>query len=424
MANQVHIGRLSFTSPASLDFSGGAGQRDLSIEGKLAEANLAEAKYIRDELIAMSQSMQYVPFRYDGDSTFDGYVYVTDSSVDIARYVLGGINYSISMEYMGKVGEIVKESVMTGKLIDNSHGITSTTNQFHVPPAEHYNYFHESDPTNGTRLASDQTTTSTSDTVTLQLKTGNNLRGFNAQYHINPEDFYKGAVRITTDSKLRQGINSPNVSSGAIIENGILKIVIGSSATQSRFTTSIWDQTSFVSEQEYAIHRGTPTSGSQLADEYKGWKTIQILRNMPELCIIRCTSNFLTSGQDRLTMDISLRRGAHHASIILNQSPKTSRLNVSTSSAPSSAASSATGYIKAGANDTDGNKFLLGSPVAFTNDLARGLIHSTTGSTQFKTFVGYELAQPNGSVNSGDTADSVRDQYLDNVSEYCKVIKA
>ena len=145
---------------------------------------------------------------------------------------------------------------------------------------------------------------------------------------------------------------------------------------------------------------------------------------MPELCIIRCTSNFQTSGQDRLTMDISLRRGAHHASIIINQWPKTSRLNLSLSSAPGSAASSATGYIKAGANDTDGNKFMFGSPVTFTSDLTRGLIHSTTGSTQFKTFVGYELAQANASVNSGDAADSVRDQYLDNVSEYCKVIKA
>ena len=97
---------------------------------------------------------------------------------------------------------------------------------------------------------------------------------------------------------------------------------------------------------------------------------------------------------------------------------------MSLSSAPGSAASSATGYIKAGANDTDGNKFMFGSPVTFTSDLTRGLIHSTTGSTQFKTFVGYELAQANASVNSGDAADSVRDQYLDNVSEYCKVIKA
>ena len=128
MAHQVHIGRLDITSPASLDFSGGGGSRDLRISGKIAETNLATVKYIRDELVSMAQSGVYVPFRYDGDSTFDGYVYVTDSSIDIARYSMGGFNYSIDMEYLGKVGEVVKESVMTGKLLDNAHSITSTTN--------------------------------------------------------------------------------------------------------------------------------------------------------------------------------------------------------------------------------------------------------------------------------------------------------
>lgn len=424
MANQVHIGRLSLTSPSGLDVSGGRGDRNLRISGKLAETNMATAKYARDELISMAQSGVYVPFRYDGDSTLDGFVYVTDSSIDIARYTLGGINYSIDMEYLGKVGEVVKESVMTGKLIDNSHSITSTTNQFHVPPANHYNYFHENDPTDGTRVAADLTTTSTSDTVTMRLKTSNNLRGKNAQFHVNPIDFFKGAVKITTDSKERCGMNSPNTPADAVIENGLLKITIGSTNNQSRITTRFWDTTSYGSEQEWAIHRGTPTSGNQLATEYQGWNTIQILRNTPELGIIRLTSNYQTSGQDRLTLDIALRRGAHHASVILNQSPKTSRLNISTSAAPTDSAASGTGYIKAGAVDTDGNKWLLGSPQTFTTDAARGLIYPTTGGTQLKVFLGYEYYQSGGSVNGADTGDSVRDQYLDNVSEYCKVVKA
>ena len=424
MANQVHIGRLSLTSPGSLDVSGGRGDRNLRISGKLAETNMATAKYARDELVSMAQSGVYVPFRYDGDSTLDGFVYVTDSSIDIARYTLGGINYSIDMEYLGKVGEVVKESVMTGKLIDNSHSITSTTNQFHVPPANHYNYFHENDPTDGTRVAADLTTTSTSDTVTMRLKTSNNLRGKNAQFHVNPIDFFKGAVKITTDSKERCGMNSPNTPADAVIENGLLKITIGSTNNQSRITTRFWDTTSYGSEQEWAIHRGTPTSGNQLATEYQGWNTIQILRNTPELGIIRLTSNYQTSGQDRLTLDIALRRGAHHASVILNQSPKTSRLNISTSAAPADSAAAGTGYIKAGAVDTDGNKWLLGSPQTFTTDAARGLIYPTTGGTQLKVFLGYEYYQSGGSVNGADTGDSVRDQYLDNVSEYCKVVRA
>lgn len=424
MAHQVHIGRLDITSPASLDFSGGAGERQLSISGKIAETDLDTVKYIRDELVSMAQAGVYVPFRYDGDSTFDGYVYLTDSSVDISKYSMGGFNYSLSMEYLGKVGEVVKESVLTGKLLDNAHSITSTSQQFHSPPGNHYNYFHQSNPTDGTRVAGDLTTTSVSDTVTMRIKRDNSLRGSNAQFHVDPADFYKGSVRITTDSRVRNGLTSPNVSAGAILENGIVKIRVGSNTTQSRIVSYLWDTTSYGSETEWAIHRGTPSGSNQLATEFRGWKTIQILRNTPELGIIRLTSHYQASGQDRLTLDISLRRGAHHASLILNQSPISSRLNISLSEDPSSDADTATGYIKAGAVDDDGNKWLLGSPSAFTEDLVRGLIYPTTGGTQLKAFIGYELYESDQSVFSHNTGDSVRDQYLDNVSEYCKVVKA
>ena len=424
MAHQVHIGRLDITSPASLDFSGGGGERQLRIQGKIAETDLATVKYIRDELVSMAQSGVYVPFRYDGDSTFDGYVYLTDSSVDIARYSMGGFNYSLDMEYLGKVGEVVKESVLTGKLLDNAHSITSTSQQFHSPPGNHYNYIHQSNPTDGTRVAGDLTTTTASDTVTMRIKRDSSLRGNNAQFHVDPADFYKGSVRITTDSKVRNGLASPNVSSGAILENGIVKIRVGSNLTQSRIVSYLWDTTSYGSEVEWAVHRGTPSGSHQLSTEFRGWKTIQILRNTPELGIIRLTSHYQASGQDRLTLDISLRRGAHHASLILNQSPISSRLNISLSEDPSSDADTATGYIKAGAVDGDGNKWLLGSPSAFTEDLVRGLIYPTTGGTQFKAFIGYELYESDLSVFSHNSGNSVRDQYLDNVSEYCKVVKA
>jgi len=314
--------------------------------------------------------------------------------------------------------------VLTGKLLDNAHSITSTSQQFHSPPGNHYNYFHQSNPTDGTRVAGDLTTATASDTVTMRIKRDNNLRGSNAQFHVDPADFYKGSVRITTDSQVRNGLASPNVSAGAILENGIVKIRVGSNTTQSRIVSYLWDTTSYGSETEWAIHRGTPSGSNQLATEFRGWKTIQILRNTPELGIIRLTSHYQASGQDRLTLDISLRRGAHHASLILNQSPISSRLNISLSEDPSSDADTATGYIKAGAVDDDGNKWLLGSPSSFTEDLVRGLIYPTSGGTQFKAFIGYELYESDLSVFSQNTGDSVRDQYLDNVSEYCKVVKA
>ena len=55
-------------------------------------------------------------------------------------------------------------------------------------------------------------------------------------------------------------------------------------------------------------------------------------------------------------------------------------------------------------------------------DVAREMMYKN--GAQIKAFIGYELAQENGSINSADARDSIRDQYLDNVYEYQKIIKA
>ena len=55
-------------------------------------------------------------------------------------------------------------------------------------------------------------------------------------------------------------------------------------------------------------------------------------------------------------------------------------------------------------------------------DLAREMLYKT--GAQMKAYIGYELAQENGSINTADTRDSVRDQYLDNVYEYQKLVKS
>jgi hypothetical protein len=421
LAHQVHIGRISFTSPAQLTYEGSGGNRTLNISGKLAESNLDTVKYIRDELISMAQSGYYVPFEYDGDDSFNGFVEVNSSNIDISRYSVGGFNYSIDMNYLGKTGEVVKESVITGKLIDNDHSITSTTQQFHTPPANHYNYYHISDPDSNVRYASDLTTTNAQDTVSLYFKTSSSLRAQNAQYHVNTSDFYKGAVKITTNNLTRNGLNSPNNPANAVIENGIFKIKVGNQSNESRFQTFIWDVSDYQSDYEYVIHRGTPLSGDQLATEFQGWNTIQVLRNTPEIGILRLTSNYESDGQGRLTVDISLRRGAHHASLVINQSPVTSRINLGLSSAL--AMSAETGYIKQTSLDTDGNKIIFGSPNSFTSDLTRGLIYPSSGGTQFKAFVGYELYNEDDTLSTHNESDNVRDQYLDNVSEYCRIIK-
>ena len=52
MANTVTIGRLTFTSPATLSDSKSGDSHEFTITGKFVKETLAEVKYLRDELLA------------------------------------------------------------------------------------------------------------------------------------------------------------------------------------------------------------------------------------------------------------------------------------------------------------------------------------------------------------------------------------
>jgi hypothetical protein len=448
MSNKIHIGRLSFTSPGSISFSSSDGGRQLSLSGKIGgeEVTLNHIKYIRDELVSIASYGITVPFRYDGDSSYDGYVRVVQSSVNTTRYVRGGFSYSVEFEYLGRSGEIVFESRFTGALLDNDHSVTSTTNQFHAAPGNHYNYYNPSEPTDGTRLAKDETSSATGATTTLRLKTDNNLRSANSIYHVEPSDFYKGACLIKTGtyntgftstnnvqtmsdtaSEIRCGLFSTNKPTTLTLENGLIKIQFSTSTTQALFTSYIYDVADYQSSKDWVFSKGAPTGSNQLGNNWLGWRTMQILKNHPECATVRCTTYLNADSKDgRLVVDFTLRRGAHHVSIVAN-SYTSSRFNLSLDTASGTNASAGTGYIYDGtASPEDGNKWLLGSPDSAASslqfDVAREMMYKN--GSQMKAYIGYELAQENASINTSDTRDSVRDQYLDNVYEYQKLVKS
>jgi len=448
MANKIHIGRLSFTSPGSISLASSDGGRQLSLSGKIGgeEITLDHIKYIRDELVSIASYGITVPFRYDGDSSYDGYVKVISSSVNTTRYVRGGFVYNVEFEYLGRSGEIVFESRFTGALLDNDHSVTSTTNQFHAPPGNHYNYYNSSEPTDGTRLAKDETSTATGATTTLRLKTDNNLRTANSTYHVEPSDFYKGGCLIKTgtydsgftssnnvqtmsdtNNEIRCGLFSTNKPTSLTLENGLIKLVFSNSTTQAKFTSYIFDVSDYQSSKDWVFSKDAPSGSNQLGTNWKGWRTMQILKNHPECATVRCTTYLNADSKDgRLVVDFTLRRGSHHVSIVAN-SYTSSRFNLSMDTASGTNASTGTGYIYDGVGSPeDGNKWLLGSPDSAASslafDVAREMMYKT--GAQMKAYIGYELAQENGSINAADARDSIRDQYFDNVYEYQKLVKS
>jgi hypothetical protein len=418
MANTITVGRMTFTSPQSIDFSSvqtgrrNSLDREVSLSGQFVADTVAAAKVLRDELISMGNSSLLLPFTYTGDDKFEGYCELDGVNVNSNKLATGLFEYSFTLIIKGRVSEMLFESNMSGSLLTNSHSVTTGTTVYapwHAVPVNSFNYNHEKAPTDAIRATSEGNVVFFYDP---------DLRDAAAQWLVNPADYYKGACRVIINNTTRTGYLSENTPTGVTLSNGIIQLTSGANTDQSRFTIKFYDNGSFVSERTIAI-----TSGSS-GTEYKLWQTAQIIRNEPHECVVRFATYSDTNGDGRLIVDATVKRGAHHIGLNISQGPTAdraanSRVNLDVVSGGGTF-TTGTGYIVENAIDNAGQKFLMGSPQGFTADTSNKLIHLS--STQFKTFIGYVYNASNPA--SIDTADAVRDQYLESMFENVRLVRA
>lgn len=409
---------MTFTSPQSIDFSSvitGARNsldREVSLTGIFVADTVASAKKLRDELISMGNSSLILPFTYTGDDMFEGYAEISSVSVDGSGLATGLFEYKLGLLIKGRVSEMMFESNMSGALLTNSHSVTTgntTYAPWHAVPTGTYNYNHEKAPTDAIRA---------SENGNIAFFYDPDLRDAAAQWVVDPSNYYKGAAKIIVDNTIMTGYLSKNTPAGLTLSNGIIRLRSGSNSNQSRFTIEFYDNGSWVSDRTIAI-----TSGSS-GTEWKVWQTAQIIRNEPHECVVRFTTYSDTNGDGRLIVDATVKRGAHHIGINIAQGPTAdraaaSRVNVDVVTGGGTFANS-TGYMLESGVDSYGQKFLFGSPQGYTADTTNKLIHLTNAS--FKTFVGYVYNAANpASIN---TADAVRDQYLESMFENVRLVRA
>lgn len=415
MANTFTIGRLSFTSPealaeAAMPANGkNSIERSIQIRGTLVANSLAEAKTIRDELISLSNSQLIVPFTYEGDTTYGGYCIVESADVNTKKLTgIGLFRYNLSLLVKGRIGEIQFESNFSGGYLSNSHGLSSTEGPWHALPVNMHSYTHPEAPTALTRATNQGT---------VYMFQDADLRDGNANWYVNPSDYYKGAAQITIDGVVRNGYLTSNEAKGVVITNGIIQITSGSTLQESRFNLSFYDNGEFVSEREIAISRGASE------DEWNVWQNVQILRNDAEEASVRFSTYSETAGDGKLTVDITIRRGAHHASIIATQGATASRSANSRINLKLIDANAMTenpivsNYMIEDTADSDGQKFFIGSPMGVTFDETNRLMHITTD--KFKSMIGYIYG-----TDAHNDAASVYEQYMDSVYEQVRLVRS
>lgn len=412
MANTITIGRISFTSPRALAESSmpadgkNSLERNVAINGILHATTIAEAKYLRDELISMSNSNLIVPFTYEGDTTFEGYCQLDSADINTAQLFGKGLfRYSLNMLIKGRAGETSFESNMTGSMLTNAHSYSATNGPIHFLPVNAYNYSHSEAPTSHVRATSGGNVYGFYDT---------NLRNANAKWLVNPSEYYKGAGRITIDSRVRTGYLTQNNPQSVVLDNGIIEITSGAVTDQSRFTLKFYDNGEFVSQREISI-----SSGSSFT-EWNVWKSVQILRNDAEEASVRFETYSETAGDGKLTVDVSVRRGMHHASFVATQSATSTRAaasRINSKLVTANTVTAGTYDITETASDNDGQKFFIYSPMGVTTSASNRNVHIT--SAQYKFMCGYEIGS-----NSLDTGASVFDNYMNSVYEKVRLVRS
>lgn len=418
MANTITIGRMTFTSPNSLSIASvpnnqrNSMDRTATMGGRFVADSVAEVKKLRDELVSMGNSNLLLPFTYVGDDTFEGYCKLDTVSINHIKLATGVLDYSITITIQGRTSEMLFESNMSGALLTNSHSITTsdtTYAPFHALPVNAYNYNHENGPTAVQRATEEGNVT---------VFYAGNLRDKAAQWLVEPANYYKGACKIYIDNTLRTGYLAPNNPTGVLLTNGIIRLTSGSVSDESRFTVEFYDNGSWTSSKEISINAGSSNT------DWNTWKTVQIIRNEPQECVVRFTSySSDDNGDGRLTVDATIKRGAHHISLVHSQGPTatrsaSSRINLQVTENGGTFTDS-TGYMVESSADSSGQKFIVGSPQGYTADTTNKLIYIS--DSQFKTFVGYVYGT---SPNAYDTADAVRDQYLESIYENVRLVRA
>ena len=379
--------------------------RELMLRGFLTSTTVANARYLRTEILA--QQGRLVALVYTGDDLFDGYYVLAESRVDIdpGTYRYGGFPYEIALIRIGSDSRTQLQSLLTGNTVTNAHSVTPSP-WIAFPPNTLAVDVGGYNPTEAVR-------TGASGAMNLLVGLDRNA---DPTWSVTPGSYYGGSAKLYTQGLLRAGLDLPkNDPTDWIVENDFVRI-----------RPAVYQGTSN-GELEFYFHSGSAWSTTPVnfhidwdgSTKVPRWHFMTPLWNEPEEVRIRLVRDAETSppGAHSHQLDINVRRGAPYASFYYKYSGNDLLHEVSRSAADP--ATTATGYIT-DSGTIDGHKWILGSPQAQTQDLTNGRIRATVASPFLKFFIGAAL---NNATTGQNAPASVMAQYHGWVAETVRAVR-
>ena len=371
----ITLGRITLPRTSTVDIDG----RTVEISGSMQSTTLLAATVLRQQLVNMGDNPDepVVPVTWSEDSSVNGFYRVVSSGVqlDRERSLRGSYHHlwDVVLEQVPGWNAPLVESTIVGAVRTNSHSLTSTdTRPWHAVPntAEGYTEYFSGQSSR---------TIAAADGSTIRHYDGGASTGedhyFDAapQFYLPAADWYDAACSIQITDQVVVGTQWLSDPADWLLSNELVKVEPGASAGQ--FKVSHWDGSAWDAVTYTLGLFATPWAALTVAPH-----AIRVLRNGPEMAGIRLAYTGMDIGtitEDwSYTLDLSVRRGARYIEGLFIGSGPLGQWGVGRTA--TEAATALTGGIRATANDAAGNKFVLASPRATTNDLTEGRIYATS----------------------------------------------
>jgi len=381
----VQLGRIPLRETFTAAESGVDG-RTLDLEGQESYPPLTRAQVVaRHDGINALIPGQCMPVTFTDKPERNGYYTVKSAGSTYTEHLNERVtaDWKVSLDRVGSDAETDLQSRLTGAVRLNDFSLTGE--RWHAPPIGHYGYY------TGSTNATTMTRTGADGAMTVYRGVPANV---SPRWGCAPTAYLVGRVKLlTTGSQEVYGVDVPLAATGWALSNGLVNVAPGASGTL--------DVQAYTGGSYHSKEWNVSVAGS--ASSITSWDGATLLRNDPEMCILR-----LIKSQDpgRATLDLTLRRGSRFVEGYL-QIGTAATLAAYRQTLEANTSFAASGYVTATSNDADGNRFAIGSARSFTAHTNGGVIKAAATALDF--WIG--VAAGGGSAVSGDAATDLRNQY-------------
>ena len=393
----ITLGRLTLTEGPIVAEKGGG--RSLSLAGMEAVPPLASQAAVRaraEGLLAYVGAC--VPVSFTHQSHRDGWYRIDSASADETTWHdFTAVRWKLELDRLGLPAEVEVESRLIGG--NRQHVSAATAELWHAAPVGADSYYV------GTAAPGYVDRVGAGGTVRVYRALA---AGANPRWSVAPAASLLGAAALTVNGIAATGLTCADTPASWSLSNGLIKIEprtgTGTLLLSSYLTAG------YGTAKAFDIKRGTTSLAAA--------QHITILRNDPAEAVIRLT---WSHAPGRTTADLSLKRGARFVAVHLQQYAAPSALRVDDNGAGGTVTNqlTAAGYIASTTSDGDGNRWVIGTPLAAGAAGGFGLAASVA-ALSLPAYIG--CVRGGASPASGDAAADVNAQYLGAPSETERVI--